>query len=90
MTVHKVQGLTCKKIIFHCNSLPNVAFAYVALSRVRHRSAILLTRPLNYENLTLTPKRRAIFEMEEARVAAKVTQSKADAAPVVEACAACS
>ncbi|GMF28892.1 unnamed protein product [Phytophthora fragariaefolia] len=85
MTVHKVQGLTCEKNIFHCSSVPNVAFAYVALSRVRQRSCILLTQPIGYEKLRATPERRAAFAAEEARVAEKVAQTMAGAVPVVRA-----
>ncbi|ETO74761.1 hypothetical protein F444_09578 [Phytophthora nicotianae P1976] len=45
--------------------MPNVAFAYVALSRVRQRESLLLTQPLAIEKLTATPERLAIFEEEE-------------------------
>ncbi|KAF1785539.1 P-loop containing nucleoside triphosphate hydrolase [Phytophthora cactorum] len=59
MTIHKVQGLTCDKIAFHSNSVPTVAFAYLALSRVRHGNAILLTQSLTLKNLKSSPDKLA-------------------------------
>ncbi|KAG6949453.1 hypothetical protein JG687_00014849 [Phytophthora cactorum] len=85
MTVHNVQGLTCDKIVFHCNSVPNLAFAYVALSRVRSGLSIMLTQPLRLEILLAIAERQAVFDMEEARVAAKVALTTANALPVVRA-----
>jgi len=57
MTVHKVQGLTCTFVVFHSSSIPNIAFTYAVLSRLKHRNAIALTQPLTLEKLTATPEK---------------------------------
>ncbi|KAG6942219.1 hypothetical protein JG688_00018250 [Phytophthora aleatoria] len=49
MTVHKVQGSTCSFVVFHSVSIPNISFAYVALSRIRHRNYIVITQRLTGE-----------------------------------------
>ncbi|KAG6951555.1 hypothetical protein JG687_00013532 [Phytophthora cactorum] len=59
MTIHKVHGLTCEKVVFHSNSIPTVSFAYVALSRVKHRNSIFLTQPLTLAKLNTSPEKVA-------------------------------
>lgn len=50
MTIHMVQGLTCENLIFNTRSLPTSAFAYVGLSRVIHRDAIIFTYSLELKH----------------------------------------
>lgn len=85
MTIHKVQGLTCDQVIFHCNSIPSVAFAYVALSRVRERTSIILTQPLTYAKLQTPSERLVLFEAEESRVAVAVAETINRTIPIVRA-----
>lgn len=85
MTVHKVQGLTCEHVVFISNSIPSIAFAYVALSRIRDRHSIAITHKLTLDKLTATPEQRLVFEREDQRVSDAVTKT-ADAAASVVAC----
>ncbi|ETI52113.1 hypothetical protein F441_04669 [Phytophthora nicotianae CJ01A1] len=75
MTVHKVQGETCERVVFHTNSIPNVIFAYVALSRIKHRRFIVITHPLALKDLTASALHVAAFENEEKRVNAAVSRT---------------
>lgn len=84
MTVHKVQGLTCSCVVFHSNAIPNISFAYVALSRITHRNLIVITQPLTLERLTATPEQLAIFRSEEQRVLKAVAQTTLAASSVVD------
>ena len=54
MTIHKVQGLTCDKLVFHPENVSTASLAYVALSRVKTRGTIALTAKLTTEQLTTT------------------------------------
>ncbi|KAG6951315.1 hypothetical protein JG687_00013701 [Phytophthora cactorum] len=84
MTVHKVQGLTCSYVVFHSNSIPNISFAYVALSRITHPNSIIITQPLTLEKLTATPEQIAIFQCEGQRVLEVVAQTTAAASSAVD------
>ncbi|KAG6942228.1 hypothetical protein JG687_00019196 [Phytophthora cactorum] len=83
MAVHKVQSLTCAYVVFYSNSIPTIAFAYVALSRIRSRYSIVITQRLSLDKLTATPEQALAFEREETRVSAAVTRTTNAAASVV-------
>ena len=85
MTIHKVQGLTCDKLVFHSEKVPSIALAYVALSRVRTRDAILLTSRLSMQHLTSSKAEKTAFKLESERVAqrAQATRNKAQDVVVV-------
>ncbi|KAG6950532.1 hypothetical protein JG688_00014108 [Phytophthora aleatoria] len=57
-TVPKVQGRTCTFVVFHPSSIPNTAFTYVALSRIKHRHSIVITEALTLDKLTATPSKK--------------------------------
>ena len=65
MTIHKVQGLTCPKVVFHSENVPESTFAYVALSRVTHRANVAVTAKLSYEKLKGTGKQDAFIQESE-------------------------
>ena len=65
ITIHKVQGLTCPKVVFHSEQVPNSKFAYVALSRVTHRQNIVMTKELSYEKLKNSGKRDPFIQDSE-------------------------
>jgi hypothetical protein len=83
MTVHKMQGLTCSKIVFHANSIQNASFVYVALSRVRHRNDIVLTTPLTLAKLTSSSSVRTAFNEEEQRIENAVANTRVAALAVI-------
>ncbi|KAG6947690.1 hypothetical protein JG688_00015428 [Phytophthora aleatoria] len=85
MIIHKVQGLTGNQVVFHCNSISSVAFAYVALPQVRRRTSIILTQPLVYDKLTTPPDRVTLFEAEELRVTEAVAATTERSVQIVPA-----
>ena len=78
MTIHKVQGLTCKKVVFHSEHFPGSSFAYVALSRVTNRLDLVLTTKLELKSLTSSDAVRSEFLEESDRVKRKAAQCKLD------------
>ncbi|KUF88393.1 Potassium/sodium hyperpolarization-activated cyclic nucleotide-gated channel 1 [Phytophthora nicotianae] len=79
LTVHKVQGLTCDKVVFHSFSIPSAAFAYVVLSRVRTREDIVLTAPVTLQQLQSSSDKRMAFTNEEKRIQQAVSSTIAKA-----------
>ncbi|ETM37260.1 hypothetical protein L914_16167 [Phytophthora nicotianae] len=77
-------GLTCPYIMFHSNAIPNVAFAYVALSRIQHRYSIVITHKPRLEKLTLAPDRIAEFQREETRVSDAVGRTATGVALAIQ------
>ena len=76
MTIHKIQGLTCNHLVFHPAGIPSSAFAYVALSRVRSRHAIVLTSKLSMNDLTATRAAKVAFKSETDRIRRKTQACK--------------
>lgn len=68
MTIHKVQELTCSKLIFDPTKIPSSAFAYVALSRVTHRDNLIITRILSLPNTAGQRKLREVLVNEWRRM----------------------
>ncbi|KAJ8526050.1 hypothetical protein ON010_g15133 [Phytophthora cinnamomi] len=61
----------------------NMAQSYVALSRVRHRSSIVLTHRLTLDKLTGSPAKEKEFQREEDRVSNAVARTTQSAVPAV-------
>lgn len=76
MTVHKVQGLTCSKVVFNPTAIPSSSFAYVALSRVRAREDIILTQPLQLNKSPYQLKHKKTLQDECARLEELATITK--------------
>lgn len=63
MTVHKVQGMTRRKVVFDPKDILSSAYAYVALSRVSDRNNIILANSLSLpETPTRANLRKTLLE----------------------------
>lgn len=69
-TIHKIQGQTCDKVVFNPTNLHSCALAYVALSRVRLRTYMCITAPLDSSQLHKPDRAITIDAAEDKKIVA--------------------